>query len=156
MEAPAETVHQHSRRRIWIREHHWLKNVFKKNENLSSENTDNIGDGWSNKILTASCFQSIADFFFLCCWSFTHAVAEQMMAACPPSIHHTATVPPDEWICCRLPRCSLLFSSLSSLLLDLLVSLLVRLSTCMPSGSDSPQKAGLQPCHVSLWLQGQY
>lgn len=40
--------------------------------------------------------------------------------------------------------------------LYLLTSLLVCVSACLSLGSDSAQKAGLQPCHVSLWLQGQY
>lgn len=34
--------------------------------------------------------------------------------------------------------------------------LLVYVSACLSLGSDSAQKVGLQPCHVSLWLQGQY
>lgn len=40
--------------------------------------------------------------------------------------------------------------------LCLLTPLLVCVSACLSLGSDSAQKAGLQPCHVSLWLQGQY
>lgn len=64
-------------------------------------------------------------------------------------------------LCCScLSAChtfSFLFLSFFFLFpLYLLTTSLVCVSACLSLGSDSAQKAGLQPCHVSLWLQGQY
>lgn len=66
-------------------------------------------------------------------------------------------------ICSSLLLLSVCLSYLSFFLsffflfpLYLLTPLLVCVSACLSLGSDSAQKAGLQPCHVSLWLQGQY
>lgn len=89
------------------------------------------------------------------------------MTGCLPYIQIKATLFPVN-LSCHLICCSLLllsvcpsylsvFLSLSFFFpLYLLTPLLVCVSACLCLGSDSAQKAGLQPCHVSLWLQGQY
>lgn len=57
-------------------------------------------------------------------------------------------------VCLSCP--SFFLSYFLSIPFFLLTLLLVCVSACLSLGSDSAQKAGLQPCHVSLWLQGQY
>lgn len=57
-----------------------------------------------------------------------------------------------------LASCKLSFPLVfSALVLDFLSFFFFYfLSMHLSVGSDSAQKVGLQPCHVSLWLQGQY
>lgn len=118
----------------------------------------------NNVIRTDSWFQKIQDFF--CGAEFLHIISchrgwlnwnDRLSSV---YTHHSLFISPlsesDIVFRAALSCLPIILSSMSSFLFYLLSSLLVCLSTCMPLGSDSPQKAGLQPCHVSLWLQGQY